>query len=43
MLMRSPRLQLNVAQKQILTPGLVRIVTVLQLDLTHAHSLIRLL
>src|SRR6266545_4528828 len=28
----SPRLQLRVAQKQILTPGLVQIVTVLQLN-----------
>src|SRR5512143_3506356 len=28
----SPRLQLKVAQKQILTPGLVQMVTVLQLN-----------
>ena len=28
----SPRLQLRVAQKQILTPGLVQMVTVLQLN-----------
>ena len=28
----SPRLQLKVAQKQILTPGLVQMVTILQLS-----------
>jgi RNA polymerase sigma-54 factor len=28
----SPRLQLKVAQKQILTPGLVQMVTILQLN-----------
>src|SRR5690348_4064663 len=32
MSMLSPRLQLRVAQKQILTPGLVQMVTVLQLN-----------
>src|SRR5579871_1655718 len=32
MSMLSPRLQLKVAQKQILTPGLVQMVTVLQLN-----------
>ena len=42
MSMLSPRLQLKVAQKQILTPGRVQIVTVLQLNLTHAYGLIRL-
>ena len=43
MSMLSPRLQLKVAQKQILTPGRVQIVTILQLNFTHAYSLIRLL
>jgi hypothetical protein len=38
MLMLSPRPQLKVAQKQILTPGLVRIVMVLQLNLTRLES-----
>ena len=42
MSMLSPRLQLRVAQKQILTPGLVQMVTVLQLkaiELEDRHHL----
>src|ERR1041385_1731675 len=36
----SPRLQLKVAQKQILTPGLVQMVTVLQLNRLELKELI---
>ena len=38
--MLSPRLQLKVAQKQILTPGLVQMVTVLQLNRLELKDLI---
>jgi RNA polymerase sigma-54 factor len=40
MSMLSPRLQLKVAQKQILTPGLVQMVTVLQLNRLELKDLI---
>jgi RNA polymerase sigma-54 factor len=40
MSMLSPRLQLKVAQKQILTPGLVQMVTVLQLNRLELKELI---
>src|SRR5215207_2857941 len=36
----SPRLQLRVAQKQILTPGLVQMVTVLQLNRLELREMI---
>src|SRR5437016_2766104 len=36
----SPRLQLKVAQKQILTPGLVQMVTVLQLNNLELRDMI---
>src|SRR5216684_3794084 len=36
----SPRLQLKVAQKQILTPGLVQMVTVLQLNRMELKEMI---
>src|SRR5215475_5926035 len=36
----SPRLQLKVAQKQILTPGLVQMVTVLQLNRLELKDMI---
>src|SRR5919112_5000533 len=36
----SPRLQLRVAQKQILTPGLVQMVTVLQLNRLELKDMI---
>src|SRR4051812_18840165 len=36
----SPRLQLRVAQKQILTPGLVQMVTVLQLNRLELRDMI---
>src|SRR5579864_3437034 len=36
----SPRLQLTVAQKQILTPGLVQMVTVLQLNRLEMKEMI---
>src|SRR5512140_204857 len=36
----SPRLQLNVSQKQILTPGLVQMVTVLQLNRLELKEMI---
>jgi RNA polymerase sigma-54 factor len=36
----SPRLQLRVAQKQILTPGLVQMVTVLQLNNLELRDMI---
>src|SRR5579883_1976260 len=36
----SPRLQLKVAQKQILTPGLVQMVTVLQLNRLELKEMI---
>ena len=36
----SPRLQLKVAQKQILTPGLVQMVTVLQLNRLEGKEMI---
>src|SRR5579862_8216802 len=36
----SPRLQLKVAQKQILTPGLVQMVTVLQLNQLELKEMI---
>ena len=36
----SPRLQLRVAQKQILTPGLVQMVTVLQLNRLELKEMI---
>ena len=38
--MLSPRLQLRVAQKQILTPGLVQMVTVLQLNRLELKDMI---
>src|SRR5215468_5233466 len=38
--MLSPRLQLRVAQKQILTPGLVQMVTVLQLNRLELKEMI---
>ena len=38
--MLSPRLQLKVAQKQILTPGLVQMVTVLQLNRLELKEMI---
>src|ERR1019366_9047250 len=38
----SPRLQLKVAQKQILTPGLVQMVTVLQLNRLELKEMITL-
>ncbi len=41
MSMLSPRLQLKVAQKQILTPGLVQMVTVLQLNRLELKDMIR--
>ena len=40
MSMLSPRLQLKVAQKQILTPGLVQMVTVLQLNRMELKEMI---
>ncbi len=40
MSMISPRLQLKVAQKQILTPGLVQMVTVLQLNRMELKEMI---
>jgi RNA polymerase sigma-54 factor len=40
MSMLSPRLQLRVAQKQILTPGLVQMVTVLQLNRLELREMI---
>src|SRR6266852_412535 len=40
MSMLSPRLQLKVAQKQILTPGLVQMVTVLQLNRLELKDMI---
>src|SRR5512140_2734863 len=40
MSMLSPRLQLRVAQKQILTPGLVQMVTVLQLNRLELKDMI---
>src|ERR1700724_2114684 len=40
MSMLSPRLQLKVAQKQILTPGLVQMVTVLQLNRMELKDMI---
>src|SRR5260221_11007975 len=40
MSMLSPRLQLKVAQKQILTPGLVQMVTVLQLNRLELKEMI---
>ena len=36
----SPRLQLRVAQKQILTPGLVQMVTILQLNRLELQEMI---
>src|SRR5579884_2320022 len=39
--MLSPRLQLKVAQKQILTPGLVQMVTVLQLNRLELKDMIQ--
>ena len=36
----SPRLQLRVSQKQILTPGLVQMVTVLQLNRLELKEMI---
>ena len=36
----SPRLQLKVAQKQVLTPGLVQMVTVLQLNRLELKEMI---
>src|SRR5215210_5234251 len=36
----SPRLQLRVAQKQILTPGLVQMVTILQLNRLELKEMI---
>src|SRR5438093_4302353 len=36
----SPRLQLKVAQKQILTPGLVQMVTILQLNRLELKEMI---
>src|ERR1700748_3758662 len=38
--MLTPRLQLKVAQKQILTPGLVQMVTVLQLNRLELKEMI---
>ena len=38
--MISPRLQLKVAQKQVLTPGLVQMVTVLQLNRLELKDMI---
>src|SRR5579862_3012518 len=38
--MLSPRLQLKVAQKQVLTPGLVQMVTVLQLNRLELKDMI---
>src|SRR5665213_4635589 len=38
--MLSPRLQLKVAQKQVLTPGLVQMVTVLQLNRMELKAMI---
>src|SRR5580700_6342234 len=38
--MRSPRLQLKVSQKQILTPGLVQMVTVLHLNRLELKEMI---
>src|SRR5579871_713794 len=38
--MLSPRLQLKVAQKQVLTPGLVQMVTVLQLNRLELKEMI---
>lgn len=38
--MLSPRLQLKVSQKQILTPGLVQMVTVLQLNRLELKEMI---
>src|SRR6202162_517755 len=40
MSMLSPRLQLRVSQKQILTPGLVQMVTVLQLNRLELKDMI---
>src|SRR5260370_8166104 len=40
MSMLSPRLQLKVAQKQILTPGLVQMATVLQLNRLELKDMI---
>src|SRR5882757_780115 len=40
MSMLSPRLQLKVSQKQILTPGLVQMVTVLQLNRLELQEMI---
>src|SRR6202051_4055235 len=40
MSMLSPRLQLKVSQKQILTPGLVQMVTVLQLNRLELKEMI---
>src|SRR4051812_19340458 len=40
MSLMSPRLQLKVAQKQILTPGLVQMVTVLQLNRMELKEMI---
>src|ERR1035438_2359201 len=40
MSMLSPRLQLKVTQKQILTPGLVQMVTVLQLNRLELKEMI---
>src|SRR4029450_7749873 len=37
----SPRLQLKVAQKQILTPGLVQMVTVLQLNRLELKEMLK--
>ena len=41
MSMLSPRLQLKVSQKQILTPGLVQMVTVLQLNRLELKDMIQ--
>src|SRR3954470_8248127 len=38
--MLSPRLQMKVAQKQILTPGLVQMVTILQLNRLELKEMI---
>src|ERR1700720_1019587 len=40
MSMLSPRLQLKVSQKQVLTPGLVQMVTVLQLNRLELKEMI---
>src|SRR5437763_17118379 len=40
MSLQAPRLQLRVAQKQILTPGLVQMVTVLQLNRLELKEMI---